>query len=338
MSSRRFAALIGGLVFAGGSATCGRADLDALTRAPGTGGGGGGTTGRGGTVGSGGIVGTGGIVGSGGTIGSGGTVSCPAAVLPAGDTTQTVQVGTSSRTYLLHVPPAYDGTRRVPLILDFHFLSSSAARQRATSTFPDVVDPEGVLMAFPSGAAGPAGAAWNVGPCCVDTVDDVAFARAVVEDLRERACIDGKSVYATGMSMGGGMAYYLACHAADVFAAVAPAAFDMSTENVVGCQPSRPISVIAFRGDADTVVPYQGGSSGLVANMSMTFLGAQTTFKKWAELDGCTGAPSAPDGNGCSAYSTCQGGVEVVLCTKDGGNQEQGNATIAWPILKRHTL
>jgi hypothetical protein len=29
--------------------------------------------------------------------------------------------------------------------------------------------------------------------------------------------------------------------------------------------------------------------------------------------------------------------VEVVLCT-NGGGQAQGNASIAWPILKRHPL
>ena len=41
------------------------------------------------------------------------------------------------------------------------------------------------------------------------------------------ACVDPKRVYAAGFSMGGGMAHYLACHAADVFAAVAPSAFDL---------------------------------------------------------------------------------------------------------------
>ena len=59
-------------------------------------------------------------------------------------------------------------------------------------------------------------------------VDDVAFARALVAQVSTTACIDPKRVYATGFSMGGGMAHYLACHAADVFAAVAPASFDLA--------------------------------------------------------------------------------------------------------------
>ena len=71
-------------------------------------------------------------------------------------------------------------------------------------------------MAFPTGLPGPSGNAWNIGPCCVATVDDVAFIKALVGQLRATTCIDPKRVYATGFSMGGGMAHYLACHAADV--------------------------------------------------------------------------------------------------------------------------
>src|SRR5262249_27075680 len=146
------------------------------------------------------------------------------------------------------------------------------------------------------------------------------------------ACVDPQRVYAVGISMGGGMAHYVACHAADVFAAVAPSAFDLLEENVGDCQPPRPITVLSFRGTADPLVAYDGGPSSLVPGMPVTFLGAQGTFEAWAAIDHCTGSPSAADGNGCSAYSSCQGGVEVILCTKQGGGIEQGNASVAWPI------
>jgi polyhydroxybutyrate depolymerase len=193
-------------------------------------------------------------------------------------------------------------------------------------------------MAFPSGMSGPSGAAWNVGPCCVDNVDDVAFAKALVTQVEKTACIDPKRVYAVGFSMGGGMSHYLACHAADVFAAVAPAAFDLLEENVGGCTPPRPITVISFRGTSDSIVPYAGGSSSVVSGHPITFLGAVATFQEWAQIDGCTGSPSATDSNGCQTYSSCQGGVEMILCTKQGGGHEAGNASIGWPVLKRHTM
>ena len=89
------------------------------------------------------------------------------------------------------------------------------------------------------------------------------------------------------------MAHYVACHAADVFAAVAPAAFDLLEENVNGCIPQRPITVISFRGTADSRVPYTGGPSSLVLGMPITFLGAQATFEAWARIDRCTGSAIA---------------------------------------------
>ena len=287
---------------------CARADLTAITGAP---------------------------AGDGGADGTP-PVICPSPALSPGDTTQTVQVDGMNRSYVLHIPAAYDGSKPVPLLVDFHPLTGSGAQERASSPYPDETDPDGALMAFPSGLG--SRTAWNVGPCCVANVDDVAFTRALVAKVSTTACVDPKRVYATGFSMGGGMAHYLACHAADLFAAVAPAAFDLLEENVGACQPPRPITVLSFRGSADTLVPYDGGPSAVIPGMPVTFLGAQGTFQAWAAIDHCTGAPSTPDGNGCSTYASCQGGVEVVLCTKQGGGQEQGNAGIAWPFLKRYTL
>jgi polyhydroxybutyrate depolymerase len=134
------------------------------------------------------------------------------------------------------------------------------------------------------------------------------------------------------------MAQAVACRAADLFAAAAPAAFDLLAENVDDCVPQRPITVISFRGTADPRVPYDGGPSSLVPGMPITFLGAQATFEAWGRIDGCTSGPSAADGNGCASYSGCQGAVEVTLCTKQDGHEDPGDPAIAWPVLKRHTL
>jgi polyhydroxybutyrate depolymerase len=266
------------------------------------------------------------------------SAGCTSPGVPAGDTTRTVQVGTVSRSYVLHLPAAYDGKKVAPLVLDFHGVGGTGTAELAGSPYPSLLDPAGVVMAFPDGAKGPAGTAWNVGPCCVANVDDVAFARAVVADVGQVACIDTNHVYAVGVLTGGGMAYYLACQAADIFAAAAPAAFDMLADNVGACVPARAISVISFRGTADPRVPYAGGYSSLVPGMPITFLGATGSFQAWAQIDHCAGAASSPDANGCAHYSGCQDGVEVILCTKQGGTDDPGNPAIAWPVLTRHAL
>jgi polyhydroxybutyrate depolymerase len=242
------------------------------------------------------------------------------------------------RSYVLHIPPGYDGVTPVPLVVDFHGVGGSGISQLSNSPYPSELDSEGVVMAFPDGLAGPAGTAWNVGPCCVADVDDVAYTRALVAQVQATACIDVTRIYAVGVLTGGGMVHYLGCHAADLFAAVAPAAFDLLAENVDDCSPQRPITVVSFRGTAATRVPYEGGPSSLVPGMPLTFLGAEGTFEAWSAINGCVGAASAPDADGCSAYSGCSAGVEVILCTKQDAVEEPGDPRIAWPVLKRHQL
>jgi polyhydroxybutyrate depolymerase len=251
-----------------------------------------------------------------------------------------------SRSYILHVPSAYKGTAAVPLIVDFHPITGTDTGEEGSSPFRAVTDPEGVITAYPQGESGPIGAAWDVGPCCVANVDDVAFAKALVAQVETKACIDTKRVYAVGFSMGGGMSHYLGCKAADVFAAIAPAAFDLLSGsspkgNADDCTPSRPIPVLSFRGTADSTALYGGGLSSVVPNMSITFLGAKACWEKWASIDGCTDSPAYPTVSGsawqCSYYKACKENVQVGVCINNGGHA-YGDGTIGWTFLKQFTM
>ena len=299
----------------------------------------GGHQGGGGKGSLGGSSGTGGSGTGGGAAGGGsGTVTCPSTPLKPGDMTKKIMVGTLSREYILHVPSGYTGTSAVPFVVDFHPIGGSDTQWRSGSPYPAVIDKEGVVSAFPNGEPSPnLGNAWDVEGCC-NTVDDVAFTRALVADVEKIVCVDTKRVYAVGFSMGGGMSNYLACHAADLFAAVGPASFDLTQQNEGDCMPSRPITVIEWRGKLDTTVPYAGGHSALVTNMAIDFLGAVGTFQKWASLDACTGNPGAADSNNCQTYSQCGAGVQVTLCTDNNGMHEAANASVVWPMLKKYTL
>ncbi len=263
--------------------------------------------------------------------------TCPTTKLTPGDQNKTITVKGVSRKYILHVPSGYKGDTPVPMLVDFHPIGGSAQGQSGGTTYKSLVDKDGGISVYPDGLTGPMGQAWNVKGCCT-TADDTAFARALVAEVKTLACIDPKRVYAAGFSMGGGMTHFSACHLADIFAAAAPAAFDLLKENVDICKPARPITMVMFRGTNDGVVNYKGGYSSVVSGMPINFLGAKETFAKWAALNKCTGSPSAEDGNGCSTYSNCEGGVQVTLCTKQGGGHDQGNGSVGWPILKKYTL
>jgi len=291
------------------------------------------TTGTGGAGGRGASGGAGGAGHASGGAGgsSGGGSSCSGAALAAGNSNRTIQIGGVSRSYIMHVPNGYNGTKAVPLVLDFHALGGSGSQEQSSSGYQAIADKQGFIILFPDGIDN----AWNIGPCCTNSrdVDDLGFAKGMVTAVEAQACIDAKRVYATGFSMGGGMSQYVACNAADIFAAVAPSSFDLLIPDEEPCAPSRPISVLAYRGTADTTVPYAGG---LGPSGKITFLGAQGSFQRWAMIDGCTG-PTTMDGD-CTYQATCDAGVEIGLCVKQGGGHAPGDANIGWAFLSRFTL
>jgi polyhydroxybutyrate depolymerase len=121
--------------------------------------------------------------------------TCPMTPVPsAGDTNGTIQSGGLARTYILHVPTGYTGQSPVPLVLDFHFILGTAQEEEAVSGYATLADQEGFVVAFPNGIDN----AWNIGPCCTTsrTVDDVGFARDLVNQLESTVCVDPKRVYA----------------------------------------------------------------------------------------------------------------------------------------------
>ncbi len=267
-----------------------------------------------------------------------GNLVCPTTILPAGDLQRQIVVAGTTRSYAMHVPANYSGHSSVPLVLDFHPMGLGLEWERANSGYAELADQAGFIVIWPQGLEN----AWNIGPCCTTsrTIDDFAFARALVKQISIDACIDPRRVYAVGFSLGGAVAYYLACRQAEVFAAVAVSSMDLAVDSELSCQPSLPVTEIAFRGSADTVVPYGGGATSPPGHPEMSFnvLGAVGTFERWARLDQCTGTPSAQDANGCSTYSACEAGAEVSLCTTQDGGQVMGSASVAWELLKRHPM
>ncbi len=230
--------------------------------------------------------------------------------------------GTVPYSYIVHIPPSYDGTKRTPLVLNWHGLTSNAPEQELFSGMDQVADGHGdagtdtggFILVYPNAPD----MAWNAGTCCEvgdRTRDDVAFARALVAKIESQACIDTKRVYSTGMSNGAFMSYRLGCEAADLFAAVAPVAGKVG---IPDCHPSRPVPLMAFHGTADPLVAYDTGS------LSADGYTVPETVQHWAtdaDVDGCTGDPEQTYDNGsvtCQTWSHCKAGVTATLCTAQG--------------------
>lgn len=273
--------------------------------------------------------------------------ACPStATLMPGEVTRMITVGGVMRSYIVHVPPSYDATQPLPVVLDFAPKGVTAALWKLATSWSQVADTRGFIVVWPDGD----GQTWNVGRCCdpaLAEVDDVAFTRAIVAELQRDACVDDKRVYATGCSNGGGMSYKLACDAADLVAAVAPVDFDCMTgptndPSCGDCNPSRPVTEIQFRGLLDTAAPYGGGPTTVVPGLA--FPGAEANFATWGTINQCTGQPVALSTNAsCMTYPACAGGAETTLCTNPVGLHCLGYGSfdivdVAWTTLSHHQL
>jgi polyhydroxybutyrate depolymerase len=241
------------------------------------------------------------------------SLGCSGGTLDSTVTHFELEHGGATRSYEIHLPPSYDGTKPLPLVLNFHGFTSSGLGQQASSNMDPTADREGFVVAYPNGLD----SSWNAGICCGRSatfdVDDVGFTRAVIEDIGARGCVDESRVYATGMSNGGFFSHRLACEAADIIAAVAPVAGVLGIDEAA-CTPTRPISLIHLHGTGDMLVPFEGG--GLAGSQSV-----EDSTAGWLTRNGCTRESSVSYQNGkatCETFDQCDGDASVTLCTIEG--------------------
>lgn len=253
--------------------------------------------------------------------------------LGPGDTRYTLQSGGRERTYVLHEPSGAGGKKNLPLVIALHGGGGNAMLNAQQTGFNLEADRSGfvVVHANGTGEARPLLNAmgrgfmftWNAGSCCGyaadNKVDDVAFIRAVVADVKKKYSINSKRIYATGLSNGAMMAYRLACDASDIFAAVGIVSGALTSS----CNPSQPVSVIHIHGTADQNVPiaggvgpksYDRGAKPPVAN----------AINFWAKADGAAQGKSSSIGNVKKEDFVGKNGAEVVFYLINGGGH-------SWP-------
>jgi len=279
----------------------------------------------GGDGGSGGPAGMDGAAGVGGAGGSPATGVCsPARPHAMGTSTVNLDSGGMNRSYLLHIPPGYDGTKPLALVFDVHGYSSFASEQLMRSKWDKMADQEGFVLIDPEGV----NKSWNAGSCCGgNNQDDVKYFRDVVTKATAELCIDEKRVYVSGHSNGGAMAYRLACEAADIFAAAAPVCGWMT---VTTCNPARPIPVLEIRGLNDGTVNING---------------ADADVSEWLANDSCAKDQVTTSGV-CKTYTSCEAGTQLVDCRPRGDHNffyanNPDNYLVpdnAWPFFKQFSL
>ena len=246
---------------------------------------------------------------------------------------QTVAISFQGRArhYLLYVPAKPAGS----LVLAFHGGGQTAAQMQRITGFDAIADRERFIVAYPEAFERSWADGRNSTSAEQQGIDDVGFAKAVVEDIARVHTIDRSRIFATGLSNGGILTYRLACEAADAFSAIAPVIAAIATGRAQSCRPSVPIAVLGIQGVVDPSVPFDGGNVG-GSPRGGKVQGSRATQELWRSLNGCSGnaqSASLPilvhDGTSVDrrSYAGCRRGGEVVWYEIQGGGHR-------WPPYK----
>ena len=221
------------------------------------------------------------------------------------------------REYLLYVPESYDRTKPTPLVISMHGGALWPAAQMEISRWNRMADEHGFLVVYPSGITGAGPRAWHVGRG-PGLLRDVRYISELIDTLKAAYNIDSTSIYADGLSNGGGMAFVLSCTLSDRIAAVGMVAAALFLP-WSWCTDERAVPMIAFHGTADRAVPYHGGKSWVAPSV---FPDIPTWVATWARRNRC--APNPIDSAVAAdvtrrSYTNCADNAAVVLYTVQGG-------------------
>jgi len=229
---------------------------------------------------------------------------CGRAPAFAGSRLLTLRSGGTTRRYWLHLPPAARAGQPLALVLGLHGTGGKAGFFERQSRLSRVADREGFVAAYPYARGRPS--RWTLPG--MDGPDDSAFARALIDAIRTRACVDARRVSAFGHSNGGGFAVALACDRRVGLAAAVSVSGGYGAQRRCDTDPLPPL--LELHGDADPIVPYAGARAFVAA---------------WARWAGCDARPTVaaePDGSRRETFAECDRGAALVHVRRRGAGHD----------------
>jgi polyhydroxybutyrate depolymerase len=241
------------------------------------------------------------------------------------------------RTYLLHVPPQYDGTKALPLVMFFHGGMGTAKHGEKNYGWSEKADKEGFFVVYANGTGSIQ--TWNAmhgcGSAFKNKVDDVGFVKVLLQELNTKVKVDPKRVYSTGMSNGAMLTHRLAAELSELIAATGAIGGKENSEAPEKRipAPQNPVPMIIIHGKEDQNVRYEGGQTNAGAEKERFDLSVADAVAFWTKANGCAATATkevSKDGNIIKESYASESGADVVLYTiVDGGHAWPGSTSRA---------
>lgn len=251
-------------------------------------------------------------------------------ILHAEEIDGTLIVDNVERNYILYLPSGYTSDGSYPLVIVLHGGGGEAKGTMKMTGFNVIADRERFIAVYPNGQD----KQWRdgrIGEKLPKRYDDVKFISCLIDTLSANYTINTKRVFATGISNGGFMSFYLAYKLSDKILAVAPVCANVPENLKDEYKLSNPISMLLINGTDDKLVKYNGGRVGFGKFITDrgNSISTDESIGIWQKQLGCNSAPikenitDTDKDDGCYAegftYSDCLNNTQLILIKIIGG-------------------
>ncbi|MEM6478598.1 MAG: PHB depolymerase family esterase [Pseudomonadota bacterium] len=152
-----------------------------------------------------------------------------------------------------------DAGPQTPLVIALHGMGGNAKELRFGIGLTEALAEIGFAVVYPQGLRLPEGSRhWNAGFDFV-AVDDLGYLAALARHLITQNGLSTDRTVVFGISMGGFMAYHMACHGRLTLSSIVVVAGSMHPDDLERCPGRGKASLLHIHGARDALIPYDGG-------------------------------------------------------------------------------
>lgn len=222
--------------------------------------------------------------------------------------------GPNGGDYRVLEPDGWDGVSELPVLVWFHGWQRSGTGVMKNRRVGGVTRQNDVLLVAPNGI----GKSWSMPVWQDRDRDELAFTRALLADVKRRWPIDENRVWVAGFSLGGSMAWYIACNMGSEIDAFFPVSGVFWRPHPDTC-PDPADNLTHVHGTADTVMPLDGRKFGSGFNQGNVFQSASI----FRAAQGFADLPDRQVLDGtrkCDIWSDAETGQSLELCLHPKGH------------------